>query len=220
MLSKRSNTFDIDYGAVERPSQAAYLLSETGTTLSGRNVINTGGNIYANNGSIVVKAADTFRTEGVTSGAAHLSRTCMIVCRTSASSTTTVSGGLLSAGGDIDITAGRVAENIGGRVLAVGNLSVNAPVTYATGVTGYTAIARDRGFKVFFGDTWARLYAMDVGGSWMATGRTRLSGDAVIDGGSLDGEVTVAGTTTVVRPRQQDPVSIESHVGLTSWAWR
>ncbi|MFP3740450.1 hypothetical protein, partial [Burkholderia sp. SIMBA_019] len=66
----------------------------------------------------------------------------------------------------------------------------------------------------------ARLYAMDVGGSWMATGRTRLSGDAVIDGGSLDGEVTVAGNTTVVRPRQQDPVSIESHVGLTSWAWR
>ena len=220
VLSKRGNTFDIDYGTVDRPDQTAYLLSETGTTLSGRNVINTGGNIYANNGSIVIKAADTFRTEGVTSGAAHLSRTCMIVCRTSASSTTTVSGGLLSAGGDIDITAGRVAENIGGRVLAVGYLTVNAPLTYATGVTGYTAIARDRGFKVFFGDTWARLYAMDVGGSWMATGRTRLSGDAVIDGGSLDGDVTVAGNTTVVRPRQQDPVSIESHVGLTSWAWR
>lgn len=220
VLSKRATTFDIDYGAVDRPDQTAYLLSDTGTTLTGRNVINTGGNIYANNGSIVIKATDTFRTEGVTSGAAHLSRTCMIVCRTSASSTTTVTGGLLSAGGDIDITAGRVAENIGGRVLAVGDLAVNAPVTYATGVTGYTAIARDRGFKVFFGDTWARLYAMDVGGSWMATGRTRLSGDAVIDGGSLDGEVTVAGTTTVARPRQQDPVSIESHVGLTSWGWR
>ncbi|WP_454764124.1 filamentous hemagglutinin N-terminal domain-containing protein [Cupriavidus campinensis] len=220
VLSKRGSTFDIDYGTVDRPGQTAYLLSETGTTLSGRNVINTGSNIYANNGSIVIRAADTFRTEGVSSGAAHFSRTCMIVCRTSASSTTAVSGGLLSAGGDIDITAGRVAENIGGRVLAVGDLSVNAPVTYATGVTGYTAIARDRGFKVFFGDTWARLYAMDVGGSWMATRRTRVSGDAVIDGGSLDGDVSVAGTTTVRRPRQQEPVSIESHVGLTSWAWR
>lgn len=220
VLSKRTSDFDIDYGTVDRPTQTAYLLSETGTTLSGRNVINRGGDIYANNGSIVVRAADTFRTEGVASGSAHLSRTCMIVCRTSASSTTTVTGGLLSAGGDIDITAGRAAANVGGRVLAVGDLSVNAPLTYATGVTGYTAIARDRGFKAFFGDTWARLYATDIGGSWMASGHTRVNGDAVIEGGSFDGEVSVAGNTTVLRPRQQEPVGIDSHLGLTSWLWR
>ena len=75
-----------------------------------------------------------------------------------------------------------------GRVLAIGDLDIDAPMTYAAGVKGYTAIARERGFKVFFGDTWARLYAMDVGGSWMATGRTRVSGDAEINGGSFDGE--------------------------------
>ena len=220
VLSKRRSTFDIDYGTADRPGQIAYLLSETGTTLAGRNVINTGGEIYANNGSITVRATDTFRTQGVTTGSAHYSRTCMIVCRTSASSDTAVTGGLLSAGGSIDITAGKVAENIGGRVLAIGDLTVNAPVTYASGVTGYTAIARDRGFKVFFGDTWARLYAMDVGGSWMATGRTRIGGDAVVSGGSFDGDVAVAGTTTIARPRQQTPVSVESHLGMTSWLWR
>lgn len=220
VLSSRTSTFDIDYGAADRPGQIAYLLSEKGTTLSGRNVINTGGEIYANNGSIKVQAQDTFHTEGVATGAAHYSRRCMIVCRTSASSTTAVTGGLLSAGGNIEITAGRVAENIGGRVLAIGDLRVNAPVTYATGITGYTAIARNRGFKAFFGDTWARLYAMDVGGSWMATGRTRVSGDAIVNGGSFDGNVSVAGTTTVRRPRQQEPVSIQSHLGMTSWLWR
>lgn len=220
VLSKRGSTFDIDYGAVDRPGQSAYLLSETGTTLSGRNVINLGGEIYANNGSITIHAVDTFRTEGVTTGSAHFTRTCMIVCRTSASSDTSVVGGLLSASGSIDITAGTAAMNIGGRVLAVGDLTVNAPVTYATGVAGYTAIARDRGFKAFFGDSWARLYAMDVGGSWMATGRTRISGDAIVTGGSFDGDVAVAGTTTVVRPRQIEPVSVESHLGMTSWLWR
>lgn len=220
VLSKRTSTFDIDYGTVDRPGQSAYLLSDTGTTLSGRNVINLGGEIYANNGSITVRAADTFRTEGVTTGSAHFSRTCVIVCRTSASSDTSVVGGLISAGGNIDITAGTAAMNLGGRVLAVGDLAVNAPVTYATGVAGYTAIARDRGFKAFFGDTWARLYAMDVGGSWMATGRTRIGGDAIVTGGSFDGDVSVAGNTIVVRPRQIVPVSVESHLGMTSWLWR
>ena len=220
VLSKRSSTFDIDYGTADRPDQIAYLLSDTGTTLSGRNVINTGGDIYANNGSIRISAIDTFRTEGVTTGSAHYSSSCMIVCRISASSNTAVLGGLLSAGNDIDITAGRVAENIGGRVLAMGNLNVTAPLTYATGVTGYRAIARDRGFKVFFGNTWARLYAMDVGGSWMATGRTRISGDAVVNGGSFDGDVAIAGVATVARPRQIEPVSVESHLGMTSWLWR
>ncbi len=205
VLSKRSNTFDIDYGAVDRPDQAAYLLSETGTTLSGRNVINTGGNIYANNGSIVVKAADTFRTEGVTSGAAHLSRTCMIVCRTSASSTTTVSGGLLSAGGEHRHHGGprgrehRRARARGGRPL--GQRAANL-------CHGRYRLHGDRPGPRFQGVLRRHLgaaYAMDVGGSWMATSRTRLSGDAVIDGGSLDGDVTVAGNTTVVRPRAAGP---------------
>lgn len=220
VLTKTSARFDVDYGQVDRPAQIAYLLSDKGTTLTGRNVINTGGEIYANNGDIKVRAADTFRTEGITSGAAHYARSCMIVCRTSASSTTTVTGGLLSAGGSIDIQAGKLAANVGGRVLALGDLTVNAPITYATGVTGYSAIARDRGFKAFFGDTWARLYATDIGGSWMAAGRTRVTGNALIDGGSFDGDVAIAGGTTVTRPRQRVPVTVENHLGLSSWWWQ
>ncbi|WP_454725786.1 MULTISPECIES: filamentous hemagglutinin N-terminal domain-containing protein [Cupriavidus] len=219
-LTKSTASFDVDYGQADRPGQIAYLLSDKGTTLTGRNVINQGGEIYANNGDITVRAADTFTTQGVATGSAHYARSCLIVCRASASSTTTVTGGLLSAGGNIDIQAGNVAANIGGRVLALGDLRVDAPVTYATGITGYTAIARDRGFKAFFGDTWARLYAMDVGGSWMAAGRTTVTGDTVTNGGSFDGDVTIAGNAATVRPRQRDPVAIDNRLGLTSWFWK
>lgn len=219
-LSKRTAGFDVDYGTLARPAQTAYLLSEKGTTLRGRNVLNQGGEIYANNGDISVQAALSFRTEGIATGAAHYSRTCMIVCRTSASSTTTVTGGLLSAGGNIDIRAGESASNIGGRVLALGDLDVVAPVTFAGGIMGYTALARDRGFKAFLGDTWARLYAADVGGNWIAGRRGRVVGDTIIDGGSFDGSIEVAGATTVIRPRQRVPVSVESHLGMTSWLWR
>ncbi len=220
VLSRRTAGFEVDYGAVDRPGQIAYLQSEKGTTISGRNVRNYGGDIYANNGSIRITATDMFRTEGVATGAAHYARSCLIFCRTTASSTTTVTGGLLSAGGDIDIRAGKSAVNAGGRVMAMGDLNVTAPVTYASGITGYTAISRDRGFKALFGDTWARLYATDIGGSWMASGKTQINGDTVTDGGSFDGNVAVSGMTTVTRQRQRDPVTIENHLGLTSWWWR
>ncbi|MFJ4291933.1 filamentous hemagglutinin N-terminal domain-containing protein [Cupriavidus sp. NPDC089707] len=220
VLSKRGAGFDVDYGSTDRPDQIAYLLSDKGTTISGRNVTNYGGEIYANDGPIRISATNTFRTEGVATGTAHFKRSCLIFCRASASSTTAVTGGLLSAGGDIEIQAGKAAINAGGQVMAMGDLTVTAPVTYATGITGYTAIARGRGFKAFFGDTWARLYAMDVGGSWMARGHTQIDGDTVADGGSFDGAVTIAGNATVTRPRQRDPVTIENHLGLTSWFWR
>ncbi|MGO4815057.1 filamentous hemagglutinin N-terminal domain-containing protein [Cupriavidus sp. 2MCAB6] len=220
VLSTQTAGFDIDYGHADQPGQLAYLKADKGMTLSGRNVINRGGEFQVDSGNLAIRAADTFRTEGVPTGSAHYSRSCLIVCRTSASSTTTVLGGLLSASGNIDIHAGKVAANLGGRVWAMGDLTVTAPVTYATGITGYTAIARDRGFKAFFGDTWARLYAMDVGGSWMAAARTRIVGDTVTDGGSFEGDVSLAGTATVIRPRQRDPVAIENHLGLTSWFWR
>lgn len=219
VLTKRSAGFDVDYGEIDRPDQIAYLLSDKGTTITGRNVTNYGGEIYANNGAIRITAADTFRTDGVATGSARYERSCLIVCRTSASSTTGVTGGLLSAGTDIEIQAGQQAINAGGRVLAIGNLTVTAPVTYASGITGYTALARDRGFKAFFGNNWARLYAQDVGGSWMASGHTQIHGDTVTDGGSFDGAVSVAGKSIVTRPRRSEPVTIENHLGLTSWLW-
>lgn len=219
-LSKRTAGFDVDYGALDSPGQMAYLLSDKGTTLRGRNVFNQGGEIYANNGDIRIRADLAFHTEGIATGAAHYSRTCMIVCRTSASSTTTVIGGLLSAGGNIDIRAGAAASNVGGRVLALGELNVVAPVVYAAALTGYTALARDRGFKAFFGDTWARLYAADMGGNWIAASRGRIAGDTIVDGGSFDGAIEIDGNTMVLRPRQRIPVVVESHLGMTSWLWQ
>lgn len=49
----------------------------------------------------------------------------------------------------------------------------------------YSAINRHRGFNAFFGSTWAQIIAMDVGGSFTASGDVTLIGDGVIDGGSF-----------------------------------
>ena len=222
-LRNHSSGFDVDYGSVPTVGQVPYLVSQTGTTISGRNVSNVGGQILANGSAdIAITAVNTFHNEAFATGSAHFYRSCMVFCRESASSTVTTTGGTISAGGNLTVNAGTLAENIGGQVLSIGSLTVTAPKVRAVGITGYTALARDRGFKAFFGDTWARLYAADVGGSWLALGGTlTINGQGQIEGGSFDGQtVTASNGIVTVRAKSRQPVSIDSHVGLTSWLWQ
>ena len=222
-LRNHSSGFDVDYGSIPALGQAPYLVSQTGTTISGRNVSNVGGQILANGSAdIAITAVNTFHNEAFATGSAHFYRSCMVFCRESASSTVTTTGGTISAGGNLTVNAGTLAENIGGQVLSIGSLTVTAPKVRAVGITGYTALARDRGFKAFFGDTWARLYAADVGGSWLALGGTlTINGQGQIEGGSFDGQtVTASNGIVTVRAKSRQPVSIDSHVGLTSWLWQ
>ncbi|NKA93503.1 hemagglutinin [Ralstonia solanacearum] len=222
-LRNHSSGFDVDYGSIPAVGQVPYLVSQTGTTISGRNVSNVGGQILANGSAdIAITAANTFHNEALASGSAHFSRSCMIFCNSSASSTVTTTGGTISAGGNLTIKAGTLAENIGGQVLSIGNMTVTAPKVRAVGITGYTALARDRGFKAFFGDNWARLYAADVGGSWFALGGAlAINGQGQIEGGSFDGQtVTASNGIVTLRAKSRQPVSIDSHVGLTSWLWQ
>ncbi|WP_175952028.1 filamentous hemagglutinin N-terminal domain-containing protein [Burkholderia sp. BCC0405] len=222
---------NVDYGTVNHPDQLAYIAATAGpVSISGRNVSNTGGVIQANAGDITITAQNAFTNAAVFSGQASYVQSCWIFCHASASSTVTPYGGTIQAssdpqthvGGDIAIQAGKTASDIGGTVYATGNLNVAAPITYATGVTGYSAINQDHGFKAFFGSTWAELIAFDVGGGFTADGLVRLTGDAVIDGGYLSGGkgVSVAGTTTTLRAPSRTPVEIGQHLGLTTYWWR
>jgi hypothetical protein len=132
------------------------------------------------------------------------------------------SGGTIQSGGNITITAGQSASNIGGNVAAGGNLTVTAPVTYAQGVLGYTAIDQDRGFKAFFGSTWAELIATDIGGGWSANGLLTLVGQGVINGGSFTSasSTTASNGIVTVRSPSTQPVTLGSHLGLTTWWWQ
>ncbi|WP_244438784.1 two-partner secretion domain-containing protein [Paraburkholderia dilworthii] len=214
--------FDVDYGTVTQPGQLAYIASTDGSvTVSGRNVTNSGGLIQSNKGNISITAQQAFTNAAVFSGQASYSRSCWIFCHASASSNVMPNGGTIQSGADIAISAGTVARNIGGNVFAGGNLNVTAPVTYAQGVTGYSAINQDRGFKAFFGSTWAQIIASDVGGGFTANGSVSLVGSAVIDGGYITGSngVSASGGITTVRAPATTPVQIGQHLGMTTWWW-
>jgi hypothetical protein len=130
-------------------------------------------------------------------------------------------GGTIQSGGNIAISAGTVARNIGGNVFAGGDIAVSAPMTYAQGVTGYSAINQGRGFKAFFGSTWAQIIATDVGGGFTANGSVSLVGSATIDGGYIVGGkgVSASGRITTVRAPASTPVQLGQHLGMTTWWW-
>lgn len=222
IFTHSASGFDVDYGAVSQPAQLAYIASTSGpVTISGRNVTNSGGIIQSDDATISITAAQAFTNAAVFSGQASYSRSCWIFCHASASSNVMPYGGTIQSGADIAITAGTVARNIGGNVFAAGNIDVTAPVTYAQGVTGYSAINQSRGFKAFFGSTWAQILATDVGGGFTANGTVSLVGSGVIDGGYITGGagVSTSGGITTVRAPASTPVQIGQHQGLTTWWW-
>ncbi|HDR8934506.1 two-partner secretion domain-containing protein [Burkholderia vietnamiensis] len=215
--------FNVDYGTVGQPDQLAYIAATHGpVTINARNFNNSGGIVQSNDSDVKITAQNAFTNAAVFSGQASYTRSCWIFCHADASSNVTPYGGTIQAGGNIDIKAGTVARNIGGNVFATGDIKVDAPITYAQGVTGYSAINQHRGFKAFFGSTWAQIIAMDVGGGFTANGTVTLTGDGVIDGGSFSGGkgVTAVGGITTVRAPSRTPVQIDQHLGLTTWWWR
>lgn len=215
--------FNVDYGTVSNPDQLAYIAAVHGpVTITSRNFTNAGGIVQSNEGDVNIAAQNNFTNAAVFTGQASYTRSCWIFCHADASSNVTPYGGTIQAGGNIGIKAGAVARNVGGNVFATGNIKVDAPVTYAQGVTGYSAINQHRGFKAFFGSTWAQIIAMDIGGGFTANGSVTLTGDGMIDGGSFSGGkgVTAAGGITTVRAPSRTPVQIDQHLGLTTWWWR
>lgn len=219
-FTQRNTGFDVDYGSVTMPNQLAYLVGETGIDVQAANFTNQGGIGLVNNGNMNITVTGAFHNEALFDGSAHYQRSCMIFCSASASSTITSHGGTLTASGNISITAGTEAVNIGGDVLALGNLTVTAPRIYAQGVVGYRAYSQS-GMKTWFGSSWARLYATDTGGSWLAGNKLVLNGQGVINGGSFTGTTETIATNGILtlRAPRRDPVSIESHLGMGSGLW-
>lgn len=226
-INKRSSGFSVDYGQPVDDGLEAFLVANDGDlNIVGNNIANSGGNLYANGeGDIRLTAEHKIDNQGLVTGKAMFERSCRVfLCNATAASNVTVEGGLISASRDIVMSAGDEIENTGGRVLALNNIWLNAPRVTARAVTGYTAITRYHGMRAFFGDTWAKIYAADQGGSFTANqGTLKISGTAYAEGASLaaaDG-VDATGGIVTVRPVQREPLTIgDAHIGLTAWFWK
>ncbi|KVQ21885.1 filamentous hemagglutinin N-terminal domain-containing protein [Burkholderia ubonensis] len=219
----RSDGFTVDYGSLADASKLAYITADAGNvTVRAANVTNIGGSILSNGGAIDIAARDNLLTQAVFTGQASFRRSCFVFCSSSASSNVQAFGGVIEANTDITLKAGKQITNTGGTVLALGNLTLDAPKTLAQGVPGYTAINRDHDLKAWFGNRWAAIYAADTGGIFTGgSGKVRLTGEADIEGGAFNapGGIAADGGVVTIRARRREPLTIGNgnHLGLVSW---
>nr|WP_232429194.1 filamentous hemagglutinin N-terminal domain-containing protein [Burkholderia ubonensis] len=219
----RSDGFTVDYGSLADASKLAYITADAGNvTVRAANVTNIGGSILSNGGAIDIAARDNLLTQAVFTGQASFRRSCFVFCSSSASSNVQAFGGVIEANTDITLKAGKQITNTGGTVLALGNLTLDAPKTLAQGVPGYTAINRDHDLKAWFGNRWAAIYAADTGGIFTGgSGKVRLTGEADIEGGAFNapGGIAAAGGVVTIRAPRREPLTIGNgnHLGLVSW---
>ncbi|KVU34460.1 filamentous hemagglutinin [Burkholderia ubonensis] len=219
----RSDGFTVDYGSLADASKLAYITADGGNvTVRAANVTNIGGSILSNGGAIDIAARDNLLTQAVFTGQASFRRSCFVFCSSSASSNVQAFGGVIEANTDITLKAGKQITNTGGTVLALGNLTLDAPKTLAQGVPGYTAINRDHDLKAWFGNRWAAIYAADTGGIFTGgSGKVRLTGEADIEGGAFNapGGIAADGGVVTIRAPRREPLTIGNgnHLGLVSW---
>ncbi|KWI83324.1 filamentous hemagglutinin [Burkholderia ubonensis] len=219
----RSDGFTVDYGSLADASKLAYITADAGNvTVRAANVTNIGGSILSNGGAIDIAARDNLLTQAVFTGQASFRRSCFVFCSSSASSNVQAFGGVIEANADITLKAGKQITNTGGTVLALGNLTLDAPKTLAQGVPGYTAINRDHDLKAWFGNRWAAIYAADTGGIFTGgSGKVRLTGEADIEGGAFNapGGIAADGGVVTIRAPRREPLTIGNgnHLGLVSW---
>lgn len=214
---------NIDFGDIAIPGQLADMVADKGMTLSAASLRNIGGQILVNDGDLNAHISGSLINTAIRTGQVSLHESCSwFSCRTIAHSTEQSQGGLISVSGNMTVNAGTTISNTGGRVLALGQMSLTARVVLGTALTSYTTLSVDGGWKGWLGDSWAQVYAADDGGSFTAAGgKLAVTGLLELDGGTAVGAQgeTASDGTVIIRAPHRDPVTLSHHVGLTSWLW-
>jgi filamentous hemagglutinin family protein len=222
-ITTRKSGFSINYGALANEHAQALLVANGTLEVNAENIENRGGELIANDGDIRLVAYDKIVNEALATGSVRFERSCgLLSCKTKARSDVQLVGGLVSANRDLEMRAGSVIENVGGRMLALHDISLSAPRIAARALPVYTSLTRAEGLKAWFGDSWARIYGADQGGLFTARmGRLRIDGTAYLEGGTLAAAegVEATGEVITVRSPQREPVRLQGHIGLSSWMW-
>lgn len=221
LFSHHDSGTTIDYGAVSDVNQVPYISADAGSvTVSARNISNSGGVIQSNDDDISLSAQQAVSNLGAFAGKATFSEWCFIVCHRDASNNVRAYGGQIQAGANITLSAEQSIRNVGGKVIAVGDLKLNAPTVTASGVLGYTSYQRNRSLKQWFGSSWAAIFAADSGGLFdAASGALTIAGEGVIDGGAFVGARGVSASAGITSRRvpYRQPVTVDNPLGLVSF---
>jgi hypothetical protein len=205
--------YKVDYGDALLPGEQAVFVANDHVNIVAKNLNNTGGEIYSNEGDVdfTIGTAGNNFTGTVTIGAlqagsAWFETGCAWFCNRSGASSVELLGGFVQAGNDLNIKANYVT-NSGGYVTAMNDMTI-------TGLAGgKVELVQAKALDMFSYSSFARgirgdygnLQRFDQGGSFVAN-QGRLQIDSLrpveLEGGEIGGNETVIENGTVtIRPK-------------------
>ncbi|WP_409524691.1 filamentous hemagglutinin N-terminal domain-containing protein [Nitrincola sp. MINF-07-Sa-05] len=215
----RENGYSIARGELADPDHMAYWVAQGDVKVNAGDVLNEGGFIFANDGDVDLLATGKVVNRAWLTGELQYTRSCVLfICKRKVFSSEQLQGGSISASEQVILKGGELIENHGGTVLGMKGGTLDAPVIRAVGQPVHFGLTRASGLKALFGDTWAKLYSVDQGGSFTAQqGKWILLGAAELDRGQFIAPEGIEGEITVLQLPERDPVRIENHLGLLRW---
>jgi filamentous hemagglutinin family protein len=195
-----------DYGRLRLPDERALIFGSS-VVIDADEVVNTG-EISAADGSLAITAR-AVRNLGVASGSAYLKRTCDIFCRNTGGGSIEVSGGVMNAQYALSIDASEIVENRGGRMIAYGNLDINAPRIVNEAMFVPVVVRRPASIGHFWSGSDAWIGYQPVGGYILAPiGTVTLNTDTPVvnDGGWIEGEADTVSSSGIIEVRPAQPV--------------
>ena len=155
----------INFGMDRLEGQLAYISGEEGITVNAEEVINSGGEINANNGDITI-TTKILKNEAIRIGELDIVTKCGFRCSSYGDSSINVLGGNINAGNEVNIDATGSVQNLGGQILAINDLNIKSPQVKTSSFEVYNVVSRDRGLSGLNIDK-AFIYSRDQGGSFI-----------------------------------------------------
>ncbi|MDZ4817332.1 MAG: filamentous hemagglutinin N-terminal domain-containing protein [Verrucomicrobiota bacterium] len=212
--------FSVDYGDLVLPGQLAYVIGNEHVNITAANVYNRGGEIDANGGNLVINTGVLENSAIQTGSAWFEKKTSFFGSSSQGHSSVVLTGGTMSAAGQLNITASKWVVNQGGQLLALDDLVVTSPEVRAIALRTYSPFERtQKGGAPFRGKKF-KLLGQDVGGTFVSsagTVRLKTTQPVQIEGGIISGAMGVdasSGFSILSEPQQDSPVDPQENLGF------
>ncbi len=216
-FKKTTRVLRISGGNSRTPGQLAYIISGKGLSIHAGSLTNDGGEIDANGGNIVVDA-DSIVNRAQLVGDAYLETTKNPFGSSyKGRSDMQLLGGLINGSSDVTLNATSSLLNDGGRILSLGNLSVQSAEIQGNARTLH--VLQRYGYSNPLMKQSQKLFQRDQGGEFVATGLTTLNSTTkpvVMSGGKIEGSLGVLtpGGLSWIRPNMDEQPEATSSIGM------
>ncbi len=193
LFLKRSNGINVlaDYGSQAIAGEQSFVLAAGDVSLKAANIRNYGANITGK--TIRIDATEEVFNEARQVGFLYFSQRCKFFCKTSGISNLGYVGGNITASNQMVINAAMSVTSIAGRIEAVNDLSIVAPITRFIPLLTAEFIDQKSGVGSFFGSRsgflvtdYQRGILRSLAGMVTIDGDVDLGGAEVLAGQGLD----------------------------------